>query len=107
MAVQLIPSFVRVIATPTADQEITAGYAATYNASEATAWATAVSGWTAPTGSTDPAETTYLQSCLTAARTAKYTQGSQVGTVAAPQTYGVGIAIIQRLLALGVNDLTM
>ena len=97
------PTFVRAI-VPAAGND--GGTAATYNAAEATAWLTAVAS-AAPTGSTDQAEATYLASCLTAAKTAGYTPGTQTGGVGANNaTFGVGNAIIQRLHALGTNDLT-
>lgn len=100
------PTFARAIAYAYPGSETVAGVAATYNAAEATAWATAV-GSAAPTGKTDAAESTYLQSCLTAAVTAGYTPGSQTGGVGAGSSAnGVGISIIARLLALGVNDLS-
>lgn len=102
---QYYPTFARV---RMAENGKDGGTAATYNASEATAWLTANTGWTAPAGRTDPAESTYLQSCLTAAVTAGYTPGSQTGGVGpyASLANGVGMAIILRLLALGVNKLT-
>ncbi len=97
------PTFVRAI-VPAAG--VDGGKAATYNVAEVTAWNTAIAS-AAPTGSTDPAEATYLASCLTAAITAGYTPGSQTGGVGAKNaTFGVGNAIIQRLLALGTNDLS-
>ena len=100
------PTFLRVRAHAYPGSETVAGVAATYNASEATAWATAV-GSAAPTGKTDPAEATYLASCLTAAITAGYTQGSQTGGVGQMSSAnGVGNSIIARLLALGTNDLS-
>lgn len=99
------PTFLRAIAQVFGN-EPTPGVAATYNASEATAWATAVAS-AAPSGSTDPAEATYLSSCLTAAITAGYTPGSQTGGVGAGNSQnGVGVSIIQRLLALGTNNLS-
>lgn len=100
------PTFIRVIARAYPGSETVAGVAATYNASEATAWTTAVASAT-PTGSTDAAEATYLASCLTAAVTAGYTEGSQTGGVGPKDTSnGIGCAIITRLLALGTNDLS-
>ncbi|HEV8032024.1 MAG TPA: hypothetical protein VGP42_13490 [Stellaceae bacterium] len=97
------PTFVRAIAP---DNGRDGGVAAAYNAAEVTAWTTACSS-AAPSGSTDPAEATYLASCLAAAKTAGYTPGTQTGGVGANNaTFGVGNAIIQRLLALGTNDLT-
>lgn len=103
MATSREPSFTRVIfpGDPT-----DGGVGATYNASEAAAWVTAIAS-AAPTGSTDAAEATYLATCLTAARTALYTPGTQTGGVGPYNSTanGVGQSILNRLIALGTNDL--
>ena len=88
------PTFVRAIAP---DNGRDGGVAATYNVAEAAAWLTACSS-AAPTGSTDPAEAAYLSSCLTAAKSAGYTHGTQTGGIGSKDTTaGVGIAIAGRL----------